>query len=585
MMEEYDSDAVIDAIEAMHSCRCCLRRPPDKGLKTLYTHDGKTEIYLDMIQECFNIRVVMRNDDESGICEACVGRLRDASDFKHLVQRSQTELQRLQFIHFFDEKPAIKSEGVEGNTTNDDFTLREVHPVKLEAKMLEGETINNEELVQALPLAVPPPAPARTRNASNHVLEPLEKLVGSESAGTLTESSASAIARKQMAKLAHLPPAPPLDAEPGQPAPRNRGSPKPVSCDICKRQFQFKHLLVKHMPRHTGIKPYACEVCNKRYSLKSVLKNHLKTHIDNKFSCDVCQKEFNYGYNLKSHMRVHTGVKPFSCEVCNREFSKKMSLKSHLTSSGHLLPISCIICKKRFAHESELHEHITCLHGIKETNPLQTKKRDKKQYTNNFQNHLQTNKLHTEEQTRNKVNLSGQLFCCEICGKQYRLKKLFDAHMNRHTGVKLEFCTLCDKRFAEKSTLKSHMLLHTGEKPYPCVICQKRFRQSSALQYHMLIHKGVKPYSCEVCNKDFRHKSALKVHSQRHTGQKKHGCDICKKEFIVLAALKEHQRIHTGEQPYVCKVCQKQFRLASHVRRHLKRVHNEAVSNYMVIKK
>ncbi|XP_063390560.1 zinc finger protein 883-like isoform X2 [Cydia fagiglandana] len=574
MMEDYDSDAVINAIEAMHSCRCCLRRPPDKGLKTLYTHVGKTEIYLDMLQECFNIRVAMSSDDESGICEACVGRLRDASEFKQLVQRSQAELQRLQFIHFLDEKPTIKSEGVEGNATNEDFTLREVHPVKLEAKMSEGETINNEELVQALPLAIPTPAPVESDDASDNALDKLEKLA--DSAG-ITESAASAIARKQIEKLVHLPPAPPLDAAPSGPVPRTRGPPKPVSCDICKKKFQYKSLLVKHMPRHTGVKPYACEVCNKQYSLKSVLKNHLKSHTD-KFSCKICQKEFAYRHNLKSHMRVHTGEKPFSCEVCNKEFSKKLTLKTHLSSSGHLLPICCKICKKRFANEIGLNEHIISLHGIKETKQLHTKKRHiKRQQTNE----TQANDPQTKQQSK-AVNPSDKLFCCEICGKQYRLKKLFVSHMNSHMGVKLEYCNLCDKPFADKNTLRGHMLIHTGEKPYPCEICHRRFRQSSALQDHIMIHKGIKPYSCEVCNKEFRHKSALKVHSHRHTGQKAHSCDVCKKEFIVLAALKMHYRVHTGEKPYVCRVCNKQFRLPSTVRRHLRRVHSESPSRYVV---
>lgn len=58
----------------------------------MYNHLGKTEIYYDMLRDCFNINLGMGND-ECGICEVCVGRLRDASNFKHQVQRSQAELQ------------------------------------------------------------------------------------------------------------------------------------------------------------------------------------------------------------------------------------------------------------------------------------------------------------------------------------------------------------------------------------------------------------------------------------------------------------------------------------------------------------
>lgn len=39
------------------ACRCCLLRPPEKDLKTQYTRLGSTEIYADMLKECFEIHV------------------------------------------------------------------------------------------------------------------------------------------------------------------------------------------------------------------------------------------------------------------------------------------------------------------------------------------------------------------------------------------------------------------------------------------------------------------------------------------------------------------------------------------------
>ncbi|XP_063369920.1 uncharacterized protein LOC134658238 [Cydia amplana] len=80
-------------MEVMYACRCCLRRAPDKDLTTPYTHLGITEIYADMIKGCFDINLVVGGTGSCGICSMCVGRLRDASDFKLQVQRSQAELQ------------------------------------------------------------------------------------------------------------------------------------------------------------------------------------------------------------------------------------------------------------------------------------------------------------------------------------------------------------------------------------------------------------------------------------------------------------------------------------------------------------
>ncbi|XP_063390514.1 uncharacterized protein LOC134676163 isoform X4 [Cydia fagiglandana] len=100
-------DAVIDAMEVLHSCRCCLRQPPDKDLKKPYTHLGKTEIYSDILEQCFDIRLSLDNDDECGICETCVERLRDARSFKLQVQNSQAELQKRldRVLHAMDGGP------------------------------------------------------------------------------------------------------------------------------------------------------------------------------------------------------------------------------------------------------------------------------------------------------------------------------------------------------------------------------------------------------------------------------------------------------------------------------------------------
>ncbi|XP_063544117.1 uncharacterized protein LOC134752367 [Cydia strobilella] len=113
-------DAVIEAMEVLHSCRCCLRHPPDKDLKKPYTHLGKTEIYSDILEQCFDIRLSLDNDDECGICETCVERLRDASTFKLQVQKSQAELQKRldQVLHAMDLGPEGRSEMEEQDQPN-----------------------------------------------------------------------------------------------------------------------------------------------------------------------------------------------------------------------------------------------------------------------------------------------------------------------------------------------------------------------------------------------------------------------------------------------------------------------------------
>ncbi|XP_063369914.1 uncharacterized protein LOC134658233 [Cydia amplana] len=123
-------------MDVTHACRCCLWCPADKDLTTPYTHLGKTEIYAVMVKECFDIHLVVGGSGSCGICSMCVGRLRDASDFKLQVQRSQAELQaRTQGAsHVKEEESAVEPgnpEMQDGDGTSE-FVSGEEPPVKLE---------------------------------------------------------------------------------------------------------------------------------------------------------------------------------------------------------------------------------------------------------------------------------------------------------------------------------------------------------------------------------------------------------------------------------------------------------------------
>ncbi|XP_048003790.1 uncharacterized protein LOC125240017 [Leguminivora glycinivorella] len=82
-------------------CSCCLLRRPERGLATLYNHNGRTEVYSDMLRECFDINLISTYD-KYGICEVCVGRLRDASDFKLQVKCCQEKLHQCLQREFSD---------------------------------------------------------------------------------------------------------------------------------------------------------------------------------------------------------------------------------------------------------------------------------------------------------------------------------------------------------------------------------------------------------------------------------------------------------------------------------------------------
>ncbi|XP_063388330.1 uncharacterized protein LOC134674201 [Cydia fagiglandana] len=106
-------------MDVVNSCRCCLQCPPDKDLATPYIHLGTKEIYADMLKECFDVHLTLDANVSRGICLTCVNRLRDASDFKLQVQRSETELQAALLEGSSLVEPMIKWEISDDGVVND----------------------------------------------------------------------------------------------------------------------------------------------------------------------------------------------------------------------------------------------------------------------------------------------------------------------------------------------------------------------------------------------------------------------------------------------------------------------------------
>ncbi|XP_061725850.1 zinc finger protein 62 homolog isoform X10 [Cydia pomonella] len=74
-------------------CRCCLSEGCYKDLGSEYSWMSETEIYADMLLECFDISISQHPTGPNGsnrlICEVCITRLRDACNFKKQVLESE----------------------------------------------------------------------------------------------------------------------------------------------------------------------------------------------------------------------------------------------------------------------------------------------------------------------------------------------------------------------------------------------------------------------------------------------------------------------------------------------------------------
>ncbi|XP_047039541.1 uncharacterized protein LOC124644294 isoform X18 [Helicoverpa zea] len=71
-------------------CRCCLTEGCYKDISTEYFWMGKREVYAEMLADTLNVSISYSqsggpNSNSRLICELCISRLRDASDFKRQV--------------------------------------------------------------------------------------------------------------------------------------------------------------------------------------------------------------------------------------------------------------------------------------------------------------------------------------------------------------------------------------------------------------------------------------------------------------------------------------------------------------------
>uniref|UniRef100_A0A4W4GKN4 C2H2-type domain-containing protein n=1 Tax=Electrophorus electricus TaxID=8005 RepID=A0A4W4GKN4_ELEEL len=277
--------------------------------------------------------------------------------------------------------------------------------------------------------------------------------------------------------------------------PKTSGS----KCQFCKRNFQSRASLIRHIRLHTGEKPFPCERCGMHFHRKEPLKHRCLQHeafcdgvirehkskkwnesikpknmslgaadlkdaratlveTDGEFKCKFCTKTFTKSRNLRRHILTHTEVKPYRCKSCESCFSRYDHLKLHQIPLDHVGTgwqskmqqpndkFKCNTCSQPFSTYSNLTRHISMLHS------------------------------------------AFKPYSCKKCGNRYCTKKSLRRHI-----LKVN-CKRSSEESLKKlnSQLKVHTRLHTGEKPFGCASCGERFIRRDYLQRHLVkcIGKG-----------------------------------------------------------------------------------------------
>ncbi|KAJ8732520.1 hypothetical protein PYW07_015119 [Mythimna separata] len=146
-------------------------------------------------------------------------------------------------------------------------------------------------------------------------------------------------------------------------------------CVECGKMFKSEKSYAFHLKtslKHNSVEKFGnkCDHCDKYFHTKSALRDHLEEVNGLKYPCDICKKEFKNKRLLMLHTRFkHEGrkynLKPKICEYCGKSFSSKKRLIEHVNSHLGLRPHVCQDCGASFSYSNVLFTHRRLVHKVK----------------------------------------------------------------------------------------------------------------------------------------------------------------------------------------------------------------------------
>ncbi|XP_045489765.1 gastrula zinc finger protein XlCGF26.1 isoform X14 [Pieris rapae] len=509
-------------------CRCCLSEGCYKDISTEYFWMGKKEVYADMLSDTFDLSIQYAptggpNSQSRLICEPCISRLRDATDFRRQIKEcEQTFMEYLnpsttvdieipvelpekehKIVSVKVEKPLSDDDDFGDTELLDDDDLDDEPLMNLASKVPKKESVDVTDLIdnakaekrKSTTKAKAAPKKAKVKEAKPSVskAKPEKKKKAAEKASNETEilerlNAATLIEHTTIRPFLYQPPN--------------------FKCVYCFQTFpdipsllqhdthsipRRPHLIKNHLKRNlkADISDLKCRICGEGFPDLSDIRLHLDevhkklfynanngviaydlTLKDGLLECYKCNKTFNSFFLLNKHMNEHSNV---VCETCGLGFVSKQRLKCHMTVHQNGV-YKCGNCDAVLPTQFALRYHFLSRHAVE-------KKRFKCALCfERFSEHY-TKMTHLREKHGISFN-----FTCSICKANFHTRKAFWKHKNKmHTQAFK--CEICGKCFGENWVLKMHLKSHTGEKPFVCDICQKSYKQKKTLLKHKTLHE------------------------------------------------------------------------------------------------
>ncbi|XP_011569222.3 zinc finger protein 60 isoform X27 [Plutella xylostella] len=553
-------------------CRCCLAEGCYKDISTEYFWMGKREVYAEMLTETFDLAISYAqsagtNSNSRLICEPCISRLRDASEFKRQVSEcermfttllepgssgqsgmAQVTLSRLG-KDVKVERVKVKKEDSEDDDDDDMFAEpfgdddddddADDEPLtnlatKIPKKEAEDDIFGSEDKpkpaekrkatvkAKAVPAKKAKATVTKAKGPAAKVAKPQEKKKRDNIQDTIAmKKNAMTVVEFATAYPFRLPE---LD----------------VMCVLCSRSFEdpkdfrdhfendHKVFNIKDTVLHLNesilkvdCTDLCCRLCDQLFDDVDSVANHLSAEHDKKISND--------GFLFQIYK---FGPDKWVCAYCNEKFMCLRALSRHTAS--HFRNFVCPTCGKKYTFDTDLTKHIK--------------------------------------------NKHSNALPCVKCRQTFQCDKQLKEHMDESKSCWPYKCMYCAERFRSHSIKTTHMenIHGIAARIFKCTVCPLEFVSSKLFRDHYTKEHTDK-FVCSICNEKFGSKYILKMHYDRHTGHKEFKCDVCGKDFLRKCQLVQHYWAHREDKRFECKLCDKKFNQKVTWKGHMKSNHPDLI--------
>ncbi|XP_045489763.1 zinc finger protein 77 isoform X11 [Pieris rapae] len=536
-------------------CRCCLSEGCYKDISTEYFWMGKKEVYADMLSDTFDLSIQYAptggpNSQSRLICEPCISRLRDATDFRRQIKEcEQTFMEYLnpsttvdieipvelpekehKIVSVKVEKPLSDDDDFGDTELLDDDDLDDEPLMNLASKVPKKESVDVTDLIdnakaekrKSTTKAKAAPKKAKVKEAKPSVSKAKpEKKKKDQSSLNTAKKNAEIIVKHSTAYPFRLPE-------------------DKVMCIFCCEEFAKPSQFRNHMDEEHSYSSDMNMVSTFSHKYEGYIKADCSV-----LRCRLCEASFERIVEVAQHLikehngkldSLDVGIQPFKfandrllCGICDQNFPCLRQLSKHTAS--HFQNYTCEACGKSYTTQSVLKQHIRFTHSggcvcrrCRQTFPTPEARRQHVVKNVNCWPYVcmycaTTRFLRYSEREEHLVKEHGKgerTHRCPECGDSFSSRSKYRDHFTTNHSEFCFVCSYCGKKFSCRRYLDEHLVSHTGVKQFECGVCLKTFPRKANLSQHMWIHNENKRFECTQCNKKFNQRVSYRSHMKTH---------------------------------------------------------------------